>query len=52
MHEISEIHRSPSFWARFTAASVFSYVRLYTEILKPCWATLRAKFYSSQKNSH
>jgi hypothetical protein len=35
---------SPSFWARATAASVFSYDLLKTEIGNPFSATFRARF--------
>ena len=44
--------RAPSLLARLTAASVFSYVRLYTETGKPFSATLSARFCARRAAEH
>ena len=44
--------RAPSLLARLTAASVFSYERLYTEIGKPFSATLSARFCARRAAEH
>ena len=40
-----------SSWARRTVVSTLSWLRLFTEILKPCSATLRAKFCATPSQS-